>query len=107
MKEKAEQLAASALEEEKSHTLNQFTMPQEALLYEAFAALIQKKINRPLNNAYVESQLNRMEGGNSILKKFDVVKIINKVKYYKKRERLGKNNEIKKNIETHESQAIH
>ena len=46
-----------------------------------------------------------MEAGDSLLKQYGAVKIINKVKYHKKREPLGKNYEIKKYLETHESQA--
>ena len=79
---------------EKSHDLNQFTMPEECVLYEAFAGLIQKRETYPLNASAITKNLSKTEAGKDILKRFDTKKIHNKIKYYKKRQPLGKNSEI-------------
>ena len=78
----------------KSHMLNEFTMPEECVLYEAFAGLIQKRETYLLNASIITYNLSKSEAGKEILSKFDVVKIYNKIKYYKKREPLGKNFEL-------------
>ena len=89
----------------KSHDLNEFSVSEEALIFEVFAGIILRKSFEPCSSRTIQSKLVEFAAGKRILEKFGTKKLVNKIKYYKKREASGKNAYIKSYIAANQSEV--